>query len=215
MRFNTFSLILAIFIAFAMIGQAETSVQKHERKLAKLQQKLEKERTERAFKAEENQIKGQISRERNEDAQPDLKAALGLSCSTTEDYNRVVIEPVLASELEHWNGGGVKGLLFRRYVMVHRAKNPYTNMTVNITTAGELAVANMCPGGSITLVQSMPPLYGGYQMRVIWTAEGVVDGRLAYGYNTPGTLYEGWFNSESVANRPPWVMNLSRVDKKF
>ena len=215
MRFNTFSLFLAILLAFGAIGHAETATQKHEKKMAKLQQKLEKVRMARLQRAEENHVNGQIYHERSIEEQRTLKRAFFLNCSTEEDYDKVVIHPALAREFEHWNGGGVKGLLLRRYVMVHRAKNPFTNMAPNITTAGELAVSNMCPGGSITLVQSMPPLYGGYEMRVIWTAEGKVDGRLAYGYSTPGTLYEGWFNAEVVANRPPWVMNLNRVDKQF
>ncbi|MFH1720109.1 MAG: hypothetical protein ABH856_00665, partial [Patescibacteria group bacterium] len=140
------------------------------------------------------------------------KAQAGLSCPFG-GYDEVVIHPALGNEFKHWNGGGVAGFLIRRYVMVHRAKNPYTNMTLDITNGGEPAVSRMCPGGSITLVQSMPPFNGGYYLRVIWTAEGIVGEKLAYGDSSPGTLYQGWYNMEAVAKRPTWIMNLERVDR--
>jgi hypothetical protein len=214
MKFNTFSLFLAILLAFATIGQAETSAEKHQKKIDKLQQKLEKERAKRAERAEENQIKGQIFRERSTEEQPRLKAMFALSCPLG-GYDDVVIRPALAREFEYWNNRSIRQFLFHRYTMVHRAKNPYTNMTINITNGGEKVVSNMCPGGSITLVQSMPPFNGGYYMHVVWTAEGIVNGRLAYGDSSPGTLYQGYFNAEAIAKRPTWVMNLARVDRKF
>ena len=214
MKFKTFAPFLAILLAFGAVGYAETATQKHEKKMAKLQQKLEKERAKRAERAEETGIKNQISRERSVSEQAQRKAEFGLSCPLG-GYDRVVIQPALGNQFIYWRGGGATGVLFRRYVMVLRAKNPYTNMTVNITTASEPAVSNMCPGGIITLVQSMAPFDGGYYKRVIWTAEGMVDGRLAYGYSESGTLQQGWYNSEATANRSPWLMNLNRVDKKF
>ncbi len=211
MKTLVFAMIFASVFCFA---EKKTEAQKHEERMSKLQRKLDKERTERARKTEEMVIKSQISSERYEAEQPRLKAIFALECPIGGE-EQVIIHSALGPEFTYWRGGGAVGFLFRRYVMVHRAKNPYTNMTLNITTAGERVVSNMCPGGSITLVQSMPPFEGGYYKRVIWTAEGMVNGRLAYGYSSPGVLYQGWFNAEAVANRPPWVMNLDRVDRVF
>ena len=213
MKFNIFSLFLAILLAFATTSYGETATQKHERKMVKLEQKLEKERVERAEKVEEDQLKRQIFRERNVNEQAKRKAEFGLSCPLG-GYENVIIHSALGNQFLYWRGGGKYKVMFRRYVMVLGAKNPYTNMTLNITSGSEPAVSNMCPGGSITLVQSMAPFDGDYK-RVIWTAEGVVDGRLAYGYSSTGTLQQGWMNSEATAHRAPWVMSLKRVDKKF
>jgi hypothetical protein len=154
-----------------------------------------------------------INRKWAED-QAKYKLRLGLSCPLGGAEN-VVIYPELGRQFEYWNGGGVKGFMLRRYVMVHRAKNPYTNMTLDITNGGEKVIENLCPGGSITLVQSMAPIVDGWERRVQWTAEGIVDGRLAYGDSSPGVLYQGWYNHEATAMRPTWVMDLNRVDKKF
>jgi hypothetical protein len=184
-------------LIFCFLAPAVTSAgEKEDKKAAARIEKTEKN----AARLAEQQIK--------------WKAQFALSCPLGGAEN-VFIHPALGREFAYWKMGGVGGFLLRRYAMVHRAKNPYTNMTLDITTAGERAVSNMCPGGSITLVQSMPPFVSGYEMRVVWTAEGVVDGRLAFGDSSPGTLYQGYYNSEAVANRPPWVMNLNRVDQKF
>jgi len=142
------------------------------------------------------------------------KEQFALSCPYGGEDN-VVIHPALGREFSHWRRGGVAGILMRRYVMVHRGKNPYVNMTLDITNGGERVISCMCPGGSITLVQSMPPFVGGYYMRVVWTAEGIVEGRLAYGDSSPGVLYQGYYNSEAIAKRTSWVMNLTRVDREF
>jgi hypothetical protein len=161
------------------------------------------------------------------------KSQLALSCPLDDidrtQYKNVVIYLELAHQYRAWRGTGVMGVLYNRYVMVHRAKNPYTNMVLDITNGGQPVVKSMCPGGSITLVQSMPAFPGGgvptglftfgnggyNSLRVTWTAEGIVDGRLAYGDSSPGTLYQGWYNTEAVAMRPTWIMDLNRVDKQF
>lgn len=142
------------------------------------------------------------------------KERFALSCPMGGEAD-VIIHPALANEYNFWRRGGVSGVLLRRYVMVHRANNPYTNLTLNITNGGQRVVSNLCPGGSITLVQSMPPFTGGDYLRVTWTAEGRVNGRLAYADSSPGTLYHGWYNSEAEARRPTWVINLDRVDRQF
>jgi hypothetical protein len=56
--------------------------------------------------------------------------------------------------------------------------------------------------------------YSSYET-VFWTAEGTLDGRIAYGDNPPIQLYSYQGLYERKRKPPPWVMNLNRIDKKF
>lgn len=130
-------------------------------------------------------------------------------------YDKVIVHPALGSQYLYWKGGGSMKVIFRRYVMVHRVKNPYTNIAPDITNGGEKVISGLCPGGSITLVASIPPITGGRSMQVIWTAEGIVDGRLAYDESSPGYIWQGGYNWETQMNRHSWVIRLDRVDRRF
>lgn len=200
---------ISFFVVFGRMPE-----EKHKKEVEKLQQKLQREREERRKKNEKRVLEAQIRNERFLAAQPQIKAQFGLSCPVG-GYDATFIHSALAGQYLYWKGGGSMKVIFRRVVMVHRAKNPYENMTLDIYGGGEKIVSNMCPGGSITLVASIPPVVGGNSRQVIWTAEGVINGRLAYGESSPGSIWGAGYNYEVQMNRPSWVMNLDRVDKKF
>lgn len=141
------------------------------------------------------------------------KVAFALDCPIG-GYENVQIRPRLGKETLYWTGGGKYKIIFRRPILVHRAKNPYDNMTVNITDGEGYLVRNMCAGGTITLVKSMEFL-GGQYLQVYWTAEGVVDGRIAYG-DSPSAQLSAYDSQYEPKKKPPsWIMNLGRVDRKF
>lgn len=226
---TNFSVTLAILLAFVFSGcgakkvkvavpqqpkQAKKSTQqKHEEKMAKLQQKLEREREERQRKAEEKELENQISAERWEAEQPRLRAKAELNCPLG-GYDKVIIHPFFATELFHWQGGGLIGFALRRYILMHRMHNSDDNVSPRIVGGGKTFVTNMCPGGFITLVRSMPP-GAGQELRVIWTAEGEVDGKIAFDESSPGVLFRGWSNWEAVAQKPTWTLDLTKTNRTF
>ncbi len=139
-----------------------------------------------------------------------------------DDYEKVVIEKALGKEFPFWHGSGVLGVIFKRYTMVHRVKNRHTNVTPDITNGADPVVTNLCKGGSVTLVESMENLSGGYYKRVIWTAEGDIDDdhdgvydRIGFDESSPGILRRGWHNSEEEAKRPTWVINFTDITSEF
>jgi hypothetical protein len=176
-----------------------------------IRDKAARERAKESFEAHQKASKKHLRWVQN---QTEWKRDFALSCPFGGE-GEVVIHDHLGSQLTYWRGGGAQKILMRRVVMLNRAKNPYSNLTVNIYGDGQRVVSNMCPGGSITLVSSIPPVVGGQSKRVIWTAEGVIDGRLAYGESRTGQIWQGWARWEVQMNRPSWVMNLNRVDKEF
>ncbi|NLE07243.1 MAG: hypothetical protein GX627_01340 [Parcubacteria group bacterium] len=174
----------AFLAVFSALGQ-ETKAEKAERKAI--------EKAEKIFRQQEK-----------------WKIQAGLSCPLG-GYEEVFIHPSFGRQLLYWNGAGVHGFFASRYVFVIEAKNPYSNLTLEIKRGGEKAVENMCPGGSIALVDSAP--FGSRYKRVVWTAQGVVEGRMAFGYSNPGSVYVG--GREGVRVSYPWLMTLDRVDVEF
>lgn len=199
------------------IQAAEKAAVEKEKKNAPAQ-KAETQKAEAKKKAEEQRAKAaQKAAETRENwakQQARWKQQFALSCPMG-GYDKVIIHPALGSQYLYWKGGGSMKVIFRRYVMVHRVKNPYTNIAPDITNGGERVISGLCPGGSITLVASIPPITGGRSMNVIWTAEGIVDGRLAYDESSPGHIWQGGYNWEAQMNRPSWVIRLNRVDRRF
>lgn len=179
--------------------------------------RAEKEATRQAVaekKTEEAAARAVREIARRARQQAEWKQEFALSCPYG-GYERVIIHPHLGRQYTYWRGGGAMKIIFRRVVMVHRAQNPYTNITLNIFGDGQKIVSNMCPGGSLTLVSSMEPIVGGVTKQVIWTVEGEVDGRLAHGESSPGMIWQGWNWWEPLMNRPSWVMRLNRIDQTF
>lgn len=169
----------------------------------KEQKKEEKKEEERKKKEEKKIQKTRANQER-------WKALASLSCPMG-GYEEVFINPDFGRELGRWNGSGFTGFIGHRYTMVIRATNPYTNLELQISSNGNVAVSRMCPGGSISLAKSAPS--GNSYSRVIWTAEGFLEGRIAHGYYSPGDVINGGY--EAVAIRQPWVMRLDRIDQEF
>lgn len=189
---------------------------KHQGKLEKLQKKLEKERLERRRKYEKLAIEAKIVNERLEERQPGWKGELSLVCPNNVGYDDVWISPDLGRDIPYMKYGSQKEI-FARAVGVIRVKNSYTNMTLNIFEDKNLVVRNLCPGGSITLTKSMDPNLFRYSSweRYHWIAEGMVDGRLAWGYITPMPLdaWQGLY--EKQKKDTPWLIKLDRVDREF
>ena len=218
MKNNRFLVILSILVVFIVGGSSDVWAKKHKQPSLDKIQKAQEKANERL---EKQRIQGIVNTIGIKSYQPEWKSKLGLLCPDG-GKDDVVVQPALGRQLEAWIGGGgfVMNVLSSRYVMLNRVKNPYHNLRLNITNGAQVVVTDMCPGGSITLVQSMPFLPSmlsgsNTSLRVIWTAEGEKDGRMAYGEISPGTLYSGTYNWEAVAKRPTWIMNLDRVDKNF
>lgn len=209
-----FAVLATATVIVSPVSAGKNEEQKHQDRLLKLQKKLEKQRDQRRRKVEELRIKARIVNERFEFNQPKWKGQFELSCPLG-GYDDVIITYALADQFTYWRGGGAMKTFMARPRLVRIAKNPYTNITLNITSGGRKIVENLCPGGSITLVDTLSPVVGGMQKRIVWTAEGVIDGRLAYGYFIGEDLSLWDTQWEPQKNRPPWVMNLDRVDKEF
>lgn len=206
---NGFSVFMLVLIATLLGGCVKT--QYVTMTPDSIRDKSARERAKDSFEAHQKASRTHVTWVTN---QATWKKEFTLSCPLGGE-EEVIIHDHLGSQLSYWRGGGAQKILMRRVVMVNRAKNPYTNLTLNIYGDGQRIVSNMCPGGSITLVSSIPPVVGGRSKRVIWTAEGVIDGRLAYGESRTGQIWQGWARWEVQMNRPSWVMNLNRVDKEF
>lgn len=211
---NFFAVLMAAIVLFVPPSFAKSEEQKHQEKLTKLRLRLAKEREKRQRQNAELRIKAQIVNERFYAEQPELREKFNLSCPFGGEEN-VIIHDALRREYIYWRGGGAMKVIMRRPVYVHRVKNGYDNLTVNITNGGERVVSNLCPGGSITLAQSLSPIVGGWQRQVVWTAEAMVDGRLAYDESSPGSLNQWDAQWEPQKNRFTWVIRFSRVDQSF
>lgn len=206
MKKSLFGILLVLFFGLVSATASEKKGSKEEKAQKKIAEQAKKE----AAKKEKAEAKEKAQLEKAEANQKKWKAMASLSCPMG-GYDEVFIHPDFGRELGRWNGSGFTGFIGHRYSMVIRATNPYTNMELQIANNGNLAVSRMCPGGSISLAQSAPS--GNSYARVIWTAEGIINGRVAHGYYYPGDVINGGW--EGVANRSPWVMRLDRIDQEF
>ncbi len=214
-------LFLSVFLALVLLGGCRKTLIVHvpvSPGMSKTEVvKAEKEATRQAVaekKMEEHASKAVRQIVRRATQQNEWKQEFALSCPYG-GYERVIIHPHLGDQFTYWRGGGAQKILMRRVVMVHRAMNPYTNLPCTLLEGGQLAVSNMCPGGSITLVSSIPPVVGGRARQVIWTAEAMIEGRLAHSESSPGMIWQGDMWWEVQMNRPSWIIEFTRVDKEF
>lgn len=215
-------LFLCVFLVLVLLGGCRKTLVVHVpvspgmSKEATL--KAEKEATRQAVaekKTEEAAAKAVREIARRARQQAEWKQGFSLYCPLG-GYERVVIEPHLGDQLTYWRGGGRYKFAFRRPVFVHRMHNPYDQVSPRILEGGILAVSNMCPGGSLTLVSSMNRFVDGNIKRVVWNAEGHLEGRLARDESSPGILWDGQTLFEPTRiNEWTWELNFKKTNKVF
>lgn len=142
--------------------------------------------------------------------QAKYKMRLGLSCPFGGE-DAVVVDSRLGDETRHLGVANAAKSIFRRPVFVLRAKNS-ENGLIDIEDTQGIVVKNLCPGGSITLAKSMPPVSNGH-ISVFWMANGInASGELGQDISPTGSL---WNNSWQYRRDANWIVRLEKQTGRF